>query len=31
MPAVGILAGKGANIGDLFCATPKVLKFHGIS
>ena len=24
-------AGKGANIGDLFCATPKVLKLHGIS
>ena len=28
MPAAGILAGKGANIGDLFCATPKVLKLH---
>ena len=24
-------AGKGANIRDLFCATPKVLKLHGIS
>ena len=24
MPAAGILAGKGANIGDLFCATPMV-------
>ena len=24
-------AGKGANIGDLFCATPKVLKLHRIS
>ena len=24
-------AGKGANIEDLFCATPKVLKLHGIS
>ena len=24
-------AGKGANIGGLFCATPKVLKLHGIS
>ena len=23
-------AGKGANIRDLFCATPKVLKLHGI-
>ena len=22
---------KGANIGDLFCATPKVLKLHGMS
>ena len=24
-------AGKGANIRDLFCTTPKVLKLHGIS
>ena len=24
-------AGKGANIEGLFCATPKVLKLHGIS
>src|SRR4051812_5063844 len=24
-------AGKGASIRDLFCATPKVLKLHGIS
>ena len=24
-------AGKGENIGDLFYATPKVLKLHGIS
>ena len=24
-------AGKGANIRDLFCATPKVLKLHGTS
>ena len=31
MPAAGILAGKGANIRDLFCATPKVLKLHGTS
>ena len=23
-------AGKGANIRDLFCITPKVLKLHGI-
>ena len=23
-------AGKGANIRDLFCTTPKVLKLHGI-
>ena len=22
-------AGKGANIRDLFCSTPKVLKLHG--
>ena len=22
-------AGKGANIEDLFCTTPKVLKLHG--
>ena len=22
-------AGKGANIRDLFCTTPKVLKLHG--
>ena len=28
MPAAGILAGKGANIGNLFCTTPKVLKLH---
>ena len=24
-------AGKGANIRDLFCATPEVLKLHGTS
>ena len=24
----GILAGKGANIGNLFCTTPKALKLH---
>ena len=29
MPAAGILAGKGANIRDLFCTAPKVLKLHG--
>ena len=28
MPAAGILAGKGANIGNLFCTTPKVLKLQ---
>src|SRR4051812_11405506 len=28
MSAAGILAGKGANIRDLFCTTPKVLKLH---
>ena len=28
MLAAGILAGKGANIGNLFCTTPKVLKLH---
>ena len=28
MPAAGILAGKGANVGNLFCTTPKVLKLH---
>ena len=28
MPAAGILAGKGANIGNLFCTAPKVLKLH---
>ena len=31
MLAAGILAGKGANIRDLFYATPKVLKLHGTS
>ena len=30
MPAPGILAEKGANIGNLFCTAPKVLKLHGI-
>ena len=29
MPATGILGWKGANIRDLFCTTPKVLKLHG--
>ena len=29
MPAAGILAGKGANIGNLFCIAPKILKLHG--
>ena len=29
MPIAGILAGKGANIGNLFCTAPKVLKLHG--
>ena len=28
MPAAGILTGKGANIRNLFCTTPKVLKLH---
>ena len=28
MPADGIPCGKGANIRDLFCTTPKVLKLH---
>ena len=28
---LGFWAGKGANIRDLFCATPKVLKLHGTS
>ena len=28
MPAAGILAEKGANVGNLFCLTPKVLKLH---
>ena len=28
MPAAGILAGKGANIGNLFCTAPKDLKLH---
>ena len=26
MPAAGILVGKGANVGNLFCTTPKDLK-----
>ena len=26
---LGFWAGKGANIRDLFCAAPKVLKLHG--
>ena len=26
---LGFWAGKGANIRDLFCTTPKVLKLHG--
>ena len=25
---LGFWAGKGANIGDLFCRAPKVLKLH---
>ena len=29
MPAAGNSGGKGANIRDLFCTTPKVLKLHG--
>ena len=29
MPAAGILAGKGANIANLFCTAPKILKLHG--
>ena len=29
MPAAGILAGKGANIGNLFCTAPKILKPTG--
>ena len=28
MPTAGILAGKGANIGNLFCTAPKVLKLQ---
>ena len=28
MPAAGILARKGANIGKLFCTAPKILKLH---
>ena len=28
MPTAGILAGKEANIGNLFCTAPKVLKLH---
>ena len=28
MPAAGILAGKGANIGNLLCTAPKVLKLY---
>ena len=28
MPAAGILGWKGANIRDLFCTNPKVLKLH---
>ena len=31
MPAAGILARKGANIGNLFCTAPKVLKLHETS
>ena len=31
MPVAGILAGKGANIGNLFSTAPKVLKLHGRS
>jgi len=27
MPAAGILGRKGANLRDLFCTTPEVLKF----
>ena len=27
---LGFWAGKGANIRDLFCTAPKVLKLHGI-
>ena len=26
---LGFWAGKGENIRDLFCTTPKVLKLHG--
>ena len=29
MLAAGILDHKGANLRDLFCTTPKVLKLHG--
>jgi len=29
MPAAGILDVKGANIGNLFCTAPKILKLHG--
>ena len=28
MPTVGILDRKGANMRDLFCTTPKVLKIY---
>ena len=31
MPAAGILPGKGANIIDLFCTIPKVLKLQEVS
>ena len=27
-PAAGILAGKGANVGNLFYTTPKDLRLH---
>jgi hypothetical protein len=29
MPTAGILDRKGANLRDLFCTTPKVLKIYG--
>ena len=31
MPAAGILVGKGATIGNLFCTAPKILKLHETS
>ena len=29
MPTTGILDWRGANLRDLFCTTPKVLKIYG--